>query len=56
MDIIQYSIDIKEYSGISEKDIKKVLEDVGLVVCGISWKASWTEEDYDNGKPPYAYD
>ena len=56
MDIVQYSIDIQEYDGMSEEDIANVLEDIGLVVYGVSWKARWTEEDYDNGKPPYSSD
>jgi len=55
MDIFQYSIDIREYDGISSSDIAKILEDAGIVVEGIEWKARWTEEDYKDGKPPFSY-
>ena len=55
-DIVQYSVDI-EYDGkINEEEFVKILENAGLVVMGASWKASWTNDDYEQSKPPYSWD
>lgn len=57
--ILQFSIDIKDVNNNSEeteRTLKNILEDNGIDVLGIMWKASWTEEDYRNGKPPYSSD
>lgn len=55
-DIVQYSADIMYDGKIDEEEFAKILEDVGLTVLGTAWKASWTEEDYEQGKPPYSWD
>lgn len=56
-DIVQYSVDVIDVvDGISAEKIVTALEDAGIPVKEITWKASWTEEDYDEGKPPYSYD
>ena len=55
-DVLQYSIDIVENQHLYEHEIQRVLEEAGFIVKGVSWKARWTEEDYDNGKQPYSYE
>lgn len=53
-DILQFSIDVVD--GVSGNEIRKILEDAGIVVKGISWKARWTEDGYDKGEAPISYD
>lgn len=55
-DIIQYSADIVYDGKIDEEKFAKILKDAGLTVLGTAWKASWTEDDYKHGKPPYSWD
>ena len=55
-DVVQYSADIIYDGKINEEEFAKILEDAGLTVLGTAWKAAWTEEDYDNGRPPYSWD
>ena len=56
-DVVQYSIDLLDVvDGISAEKVKKELENAGFVVLGISWKATWDEESYNNGKPPKSWD
>ena len=54
-DVVQISIDMED-TNISEDEIAEILEEAGIPVYGIAWKARWTSEDYDNGKPPYSWD
>lgn len=55
-DIVQYSADVVYDGKIDEEEFAKILEDAGLTVLGTAWKASWTEDDYKHGKPPYSWD
>ena len=55
-DVIQYSADIMYDGKIDEKKFAKILEDAGLTVLGTEWKATWTEDDYEHGRQPYAWD
>lgn len=54
--IIQYSIDVNEFDdagvGVDGEKIAKVLEDAGIYVMGIDWKATWTEEGYHKSESP----
>jgi hypothetical protein len=52
--IIQISIDIDE--GFDTEEIAKILEDNGIVVYGIAWKATWTHDGYMKGKAPISSD
>lgn len=52
MDVLQYSIDIVETQHLDENELRRILEEAGFIVKGISWNARWTEEGYDNGKAP----
>lgn len=51
-DIHQYSIDVVD--PVDEKKIIKALEDAGVEVLGVSYCASWTDEDYHKGRKPYS--
>lgn len=55
-DIVQYSADIMYDGKIDKEEFAKILEDAGLTVLGTAWKASWKQEDYEQGKPPYSWD
>ena len=50
-DILQYAIDIR--NPIDLQTIRKALENAGIDVVGIEYKASWHDEDYWNCKKPY---
>lgn len=55
-DVLQYSIDIVDIgTPFDEKELQRILENAGIIVKGIDWKARWTEGDYDEGKPPYSW-
>lgn len=55
-DVLQYSIDILDIgTPFDEKELQRILENAGIIVKGIDWRARWTEEDYDNGKEPVSY-
>lgn len=56
MDVVQYSIDIVATSPNDMAEIQRVLTEAGYIVKGISWKATWDEEAYDDGKPPKSWD
>ena len=55
--IRQFAVDVidSDYS-ITEEEIAKALEDVGFIVIGCAWKATWTEEGYEHGEPPISSD
>lgn len=55
LDVLQYSIDIVETQTLDENELRRILEDAGFIVKGISWNARWTEEGYDNGEAPISY-
>lgn len=48
-DILQYSIDVR--NPVDQSQIIHALTDAGIEVVGISFKSSWTDEDYRAGKP-----
>ena len=54
--ITQFSFDIAEDGDTHSDDLREVLETAGYVVVGASWKATWSPEDYENGRPPLASD
>ena len=55
-DIIQYSIDVEKTDDKMQEKIKKALNDAGIPVIGITWKATWNSNDYYSGKPPVSSD
>lgn len=57
MDVVQFSLDIlADRNDIDAEKIAEALESLGYSVLGASWKASWTQDDYEHGKLPYSYD
>lgn len=56
MEVVQYSVDIVATSPLDMYEIERVLTEAGYIVKGIDWKATWDEEDYDDGKPPKSWD
>jgi hypothetical protein len=54
-DIRQFSIDI-ESNTLTEDELEEIIENAGLTVWGISWKATWDNKDYHEGKTPRSYD
>ena len=55
-DIVQYSIDVENISENMQEKIEKALNDAGIPVIGICWKATWGGNDYYSCKPPKASD
>ena len=55
-DILQYSADIVDNGNLNEKEFIRALENAGFTVLGAEWKAAWTEDDYEHGRPPYSWD
>lgn len=54
--ILQFSIDVKDDGDMNAEQIAEILEQHGITVIGCAWKASWTEDDYNHGKPPIYFD
>ena len=54
MDILQFAVDIEdEYE---EEEIQEALENAGITVRGVAWKARWTKEGYEKGQKPISSD
>ncbi len=54
MDVLQFSVDVEDEW--EEEDIQEALENAGICVRGVRWKARWTKEGYDKGEQPISYD
>jgi len=54
MDILQFGIDVE--GNYTEKDIQEALENAGIYVRGVAWKATWTKEGYEKGKDSISSD
>ena len=54
-DVLQFSIDVDDGEYVTADEIQRVLEEAGFYVRGVSWKARWTLNAYDNGEDPYSY-
>lgn len=55
-DVLQFSVDVEDGEYVNAYEIRRVLEEAGFYVRGVSWRARWTPEAYDNGEDPYSYD
>ena len=53
-EVLQFSIDVE--GKYTESEIKEVLENAGIDIIGIAWKATWDSDDYHAGKPPKCSD
>ena len=51
----QFSVDILD-DDVDEDQIADALENAGIICLGSGWKATWTKEDYEKGKPPISSD
>jgi len=50
--IRQFAVDVVDDGNtLTEEEIQDVLEKAGIPVLGCCWKATWTEERYEKGKP-----
>lgn len=51
----QYAVDIMD--DVDPEEIAKTIENtLGVIVLGSAWKATWTLEDYEQGKKPISSD
>lgn len=54
--VMQFGIDILTIETVTEEEIVKALDKSGITVVGVCWHATWTEDDYEHGRPPIASD
>jgi len=54
MDVLQFAVDVEDEW--EEEDIQEALENAGIYVRCVAWKARWTKEGYDKGERPISCD
>ena len=56
-DMVQFAVDLERKDDMDMKSkIEEALTQAGFIDVCAEWKATWTHDDYHNGKKPYESD